>query len=624
MNKLLLKYIESYLKEATIPYSGEEIDAKLQSKISPSISKDMTHLNVKETMKHLMKNIDERTCISFVNKYGEDIPSFSINPTAAYNTPHGNYAYPLTLDNIREIITFNKVKGASFAIDRPYFLLFKVTSPNALVIKKDGTTNYSEIRANKKVKNIKQDINSILRTFIYYTRTSREETESDEEWTDLPRSQLLDIQIRFQEKVLNSLDDLLKYGKEYLNKFCKDLGDVINDFIYVIKFKKDIPKNIEESYYNFLFNVLKDYLVKAASSNINKFYEGEKTDDFHKIYFIAWILSKVGQVANEKSSNGPILTLLLKAIGLEAIIDQGSETLHRSEPEQTVSLSFGNVDDSDINFIGTFNNVFADEDLNLEEIASEIYEEEGFSYEVDFFSKNKNASKISKKDKIYYDINNLMLSAQNDDLIIVENESLENGILTFKFNIYLDILDETLNETLDFLNSLSKITTKFFKNKRSSAKNKLKLYLGFSQFNFTGSGESIDVSSEIKKLYSHNIFKKFKNDFKVNDLQLRFFTSNTFLHLDQKFNNSIGNIFDKVSIYDCEEGFKLIVNDDIYLEELLNGNKIIIDNNAQITIDISKYNVKYPQDSNSSIREKLIIAGRIKRKYPQVYVKRRK
>ena len=46
-----------------------------------------------------------------------------------------------------------------------------------------------------------------------------------------------------------------------------------------------------------------------------------------------------------------------------------------------------------------------------------------------------------------------MLSAQNDDLIIVENESLENGILTFKFNIYLDLLDETLNETLDFLNS---------------------------------------------------------------------------------------------------------------------------------------------------------------------------
>lgn len=49
MNKLLLKYIKSYLDEATLPYNAGEINAKLQHELSPNILKDMTNLSNEET-----------------------------------------------------------------------------------------------------------------------------------------------------------------------------------------------------------------------------------------------------------------------------------------------------------------------------------------------------------------------------------------------------------------------------------------------------------------------------------------------------------------------------------------------------------------------------------------------
>ena len=149
MNKILIKYIKKYIKESVIPYPGQYVSARLQHKLSPNISKDMTQLSDKKVMKVVMQNIDKKTCISFVNTYDQDIPTFNINPHAAYHTPHGNYAYPLTLENLREIISVKKVKGATFAIDRPYFLLFKINSPNTLIINKDRTSNYKDILLNR-------------------------------------------------------------------------------------------------------------------------------------------------------------------------------------------------------------------------------------------------------------------------------------------------------------------------------------------------------------------------------------------------------------------------------------------------------------------------------------------
>ena len=144
MNKLLVNYIRQYLVEATIPFSGSEITADLQHGLSPKLKKDMTHIeDPKEILKVLMKHISDRTCISFVNPYtdgqgNKEVPHFSINPSAVYETPHGNYSYPLNHENLRELIRSGKIKGSSFAIDRPYFLIYKVDSPNTLILNKDG------------------------------------------------------------------------------------------------------------------------------------------------------------------------------------------------------------------------------------------------------------------------------------------------------------------------------------------------------------------------------------------------------------------------------------------------------------------------------------------------------
>ena len=55
MSKLLLKYIKSYLSEATVPYKADEISAKLQHELSPNIPRDMTNLSDEETIKTLIE-----------------------------------------------------------------------------------------------------------------------------------------------------------------------------------------------------------------------------------------------------------------------------------------------------------------------------------------------------------------------------------------------------------------------------------------------------------------------------------------------------------------------------------------------------------------------------------------
>ncbi len=209
MNKLLIKYIKNYLNESPVPYAGRYVSANIQHKLSPKISKDMTGLSTKDVLKVLMKNIDERTCISFVNSYNKRVPSFNINPRAAYHTPHGNYAYPLTLDNLRELIGSGKIDGQSFAIDRPYFLLFKINSPNTIFIDKDGTTNYNSVRsarrgdAKSKAISVEDDINTIIRNFIYFVRTLSAESPSSQEWSSLDS----DIYYKQQPFAYSKLED---------------------------------------------------------------------------------------------------------------------------------------------------------------------------------------------------------------------------------------------------------------------------------------------------------------------------------------------------------------------------------------------------------------------------------
>ena len=126
MKSILKNYIRQYLKEATIPYSASDIDDKLQGSLSPDIDLQMTGLSRKETLNILAKEAGPNTFISFVEQYNSDIPSFSTNPKASYQTPHGNYGYLLTKENLESLVRSFSVDGVTFAMQRPYMLIYKI------------------------------------------------------------------------------------------------------------------------------------------------------------------------------------------------------------------------------------------------------------------------------------------------------------------------------------------------------------------------------------------------------------------------------------------------------------------------------------------------------------------
>ena len=466
MNKLLINYIRRYLNESPVPYAGRYISANIQHKLSPNIKKDMTDLIPEEVMKILMKNIDERTCISFVNSYNKSIPSFNINPRAAYHTPHGNYAYPLTLTNLKDLIDFGKVDGQSFAVDRPYFLLFKINSPNTIFIDSDGTTNYNSVRsarrgsAKSKVISVNDDINTIIRNFIYFVRTLSITNPKDQEWSSLDS----DIYYKQQPHAYSKLEDKFE---ELLNKditveiFIKRFGTGLRAFLTKntsLTFKNKVPNDIEKHFFDETFDLLKDYLVELADSEINKFFKGEEeTDDFHKVYFICWLLSQVGVVTNIRKNNGPILTLLLRSIGLDGIIDQGSSTLHSHEPTQSVSLSFGNVKAANIDFLGTFDNIFKSDASRsgLNEIAAEIYAEEGFKYSKDFFSNEEESRTADPKDSWAYKETKSILDEYNlNDIILNTNFESVDLHMIFDIEIHLDANRSAIMNMLDKIHDI--------------------------------------------------------------------------------------------------------------------------------------------------------------------------
>ena len=571
MRKLLLNYIKSYLSESAIPYSAEDIDAKLQHKLSPKISKDMTSLSDEDVLKVLMQNIDERTCISFVNVYDESIPSFNINPYAKYNTPHGNYAYPLTLKNLRDIISIKKVKGTNFAINRPYFLLFKINSPNTLVLDKEGKSNYKSLRSARKAMaksrtiTLDQDINTIIRTFIYYVRTKTKELPSMPEWSKRNTSNFNYELPQYHSSAEDCLESLINKDIT-IDAFSSRFGTVIRNFVEInLSNKRKVPSSIENKFFNKTFELLKEYLVELSESEINKFYKGEDTDDFHKVYFICWLLSQVGEVSNRKKSNGPILTLLLRSIGLDAIIDQGSSTLHSAEPEQAVSLSFGNVHAKDIEFLGTFNNIFNKSESYLEELAAKIYEEEGFNYNVDFFSKNENPSTLGgiEGSNVYIYLEDLLLSYHHNDTILSHGLSIEGDNLKVKFDLYIDDIEETIGD-ISYLIEL--IAEAIFK---SPHKNKIKIDLGLTNYTLFDS-KKVDLTKIINTLYSTNYFNTLANMFSEGFLTLRNIGDNCFLDCNRylMFNEFYILIDDTCS-------FSLNINEKFFLDTILKTNNFI-------------------------------------------------
>jgi len=163
----------------------------IMSKGSDAQVDDKDALSAKEMAKEIGKNLKFKkfdsneefkdflfdiagpdTFISFIDTYeheettGEEkVPSFSLNPNATFNTPHGLYFYPFDKENAKRYIYLGKPTNANFAVDRPYFHLVKIdiANPEVLVFKKNGETN-------KKIspENFKKDLKEMIRIHLKF------------------------------------------------------------------------------------------------------------------------------------------------------------------------------------------------------------------------------------------------------------------------------------------------------------------------------------------------------------------------------------------------------------------------------------------------------------------------
>lgn len=608
MNKLLLKYIRSYLAEATIPYKAEEISAKLQHELSPNIPKDMTGLSTKETIKALMKNIDENTCISFVNTYDQGIPSFNINPHARYNTPHGNYAYPLTLENFRTLYNFRKVSGTDFATNRPFFLLFKINSPNTLVINKDGTTNYKDILSSRKFNkkttrydnsSIEKDIERVVRSFLYFSSSA---------FLDIEAS---DVENKFNRKIFNkarsgltlNLDSTFKKAGagnmpvgDLVRSFSYDLEDFFTNIYYA--FDGEITKKRHQEIIDNLKTFITKLVIDLSETDTNKYKE---LGDFHKLYFTCWFLSLVAQNATTAGSNGPIFTMFLKEAGIDGIIDFGSSTLHSAEPEQAVALNFGNVKGKDVEFIGTFNNVFRNLDSDrFEELASQIYKTEGFKFSTDIFSpQSKEEIEVFSNenwlDSGFFHDKLESLTGQHGANLEVSEIEFEGDIITITIKHFVNT--QTSVKEYTFYHDLLLIL------KEKYATKNIILYIDFESLS------QGNLTKIYKKLFNNVSFKAMLSYDKLITAEIGIFASNCFLNIDEEFIKPVREVHTKkgfvspfVNLINFGGGGKFVVNIKD-LPALKHFDKFFQIGSQDIILDISNPDISENKFSVKDVKE---------------------
>ena len=572
----------------------------------------MTDLSDKETIKALMKNIGENTCISFVHAYDENSPSFNINPHARYHTPHGNYAYPLTLENFRTLYKTSKVSGTEFATDRPFFLLFKINSPNTLVINKDGTTNYKDILSSRKFNkkktrydnsSIEKDIERVVRSFLYFSSSA---------FLDIEAS---DVENKFDKKLFNkALSNLItsltstfrKTGSgnfpigELVRSFSYDLEDCFTNIYYA--FDSEITKKRHQEIIDSLKTFITKLVIDLSKTNANKY---KRLGDFHKLYFACWFLSLVAQNITTAGSNGPIFTMFLKEAGIDGIIDFGSSTLHHAEPEQAVALNFGNVKGKDVEFIGTFNNVFSERESGLdsdsfEELVAQIYETEGFKFSTDTFLPQTQEEKDAFSKEKWFDSSYLHEVIENKayDLgaeIEIKEIEFEGNMITISMSHFIST--QTNTKSLLIYDIIKHLLNQHYKGKSAV------IYLDFDSLT------QGNLTSIIEKLMLNSSFKAFLTHESISTVDITIIGSNSHINISEKLITFLGDIYGKLGLISPfiniinnagSTNFKIYIKD---LVSLKNFDKLIQPASQDVIIDISEPDLKGSKFSDKDIEE---------------------
>ena len=375
---LLEKYIKAFLKEAAstaIANRASDLTGMSHHQSAASYSNDMSEIDNQEALLKVLENVGNNCFISFVEKYDENIPRLEVSPEVSYDTPHGNYAYPLTIKSLKDIIEQGRVGGANFALERPYFHMFKKSdSLNSVEIQPDGSNNYSG--------NYIEDLRTIIHTAVMFNTAKNLERNprkyitklTDDDENRAVKFNLIKRRLRRKIKANSTPSHASN------SIFSKTMLDLIENLCYLFNLNdKKFPSDVVK--------LIVDYLAKAIEfkikSKANKFFisnagERKLLSKFHGLFYAcfflakimsddfniladddanAWDVNKINEPQENKVRQGSIFTMLLNSIDVDFINDKGSSTLHSSEPIQAVYLNSSKKEN--VVLVGTFNNIFS-------------------------------------------------------------------------------------------------------------------------------------------------------------------------------------------------------------------------------------------------------------------------
>lgn len=373
MNLLLKKYIANYLKEAAstaISMGASDVTGQSQHSHAASYKNDMTRIDDDEVLLKVLENVGDNCFISFVDDYDEDIPRLEISPVVKYDTPHGNYAYPLTFATLKEIVDNSSIGEAAFAIDRPYFHLFKKSNAlNSIEIKEDGTSNYKG--------NLVQDLRTIVHTAVMYSAALFLENDVNPiDATTMSDDEKGYKTFAFKNRIRRKI---------HANPIDRATDDKSMHRImsFLIRNLCSLYYLNNNTYHRESVDLIVDYLtrltMRKANSRQNRFFKAQTEklkSKFHVLYYSCWMLSNIvsqksTETSDESNSNrGAVFTMLLNSIDIDFIHDKGSKTLHGCEPIQAVYLNSSKKES--VSLIGTFKNIFYDSSKNPFELLGSL------------------------------------------------------------------------------------------------------------------------------------------------------------------------------------------------------------------------------------------------------------
>ena len=348
--RLLKKYIKESLGREIMSsperLSNKKTAADQQRELTKIETIDKTNLSLEEVLEELILSADSSTYIRFVDKFGDiEIPKFEVSPKVRFQTPHGIYGYPLDQVNVEKLVNSGSPTRAEFATNSGFFHLYKIDKSKTANVTKDNEEQKLIVGKYTNKKTVIDDMAECIRLSTGLIAHRESEDAVLQDYKDLEK----DIRKLKTNNSTNPHDAGQTDLKLIYTKYSHLAGNVDE-------------KKIEEK--QSLINIYKFEIADAMYEYMRRHFKrfGHYKKNISKQYSHFIVLKEsIGEISiviakmNNYTSRSQYYSLLLKAVGIQGITDEGTSTIHGNEPEQAVSFDFsGNT----IKPIGTFVNVF--------------------------------------------------------------------------------------------------------------------------------------------------------------------------------------------------------------------------------------------------------------------------